>query len=127
MRSQALKWLMVEDDTATVESVTLSVEIYLPELTLKATDKGQEALQMLKQDDYDGVLIDLGLPDLDGLELIEKLRTFSRVRIVVLSARNNPEVISRALKLGANEYVTKPFHYRDLLKLLNEQSNSIIK
>jgi DNA-binding response OmpR family regulator len=127
MRSQALKWLMVEDDTATVESVTLSVEIYLPELILKSTDKGKEALQMLSQDDYDGVLIDLGLPDLDGLELIEKLRTFSQIRIVVLSARNNPEVISRALKLGANEYVTKPFHYRDLLKLLNEQSNSIIK
>jgi len=112
---------MVEDDATTVETIRLCLEIYLPTLTLEATGKGLEALQMLKQGDYKGILVDLGLPDIDGIELIEKLRTFSQVPIVVLSARNNPEVISRTLDLGADEYVTKPFDCWNLLELLDKK------
>jgi DNA-binding response OmpR family regulator len=116
-----MKILMVEDDAATVESVRLSLEIYLPTITLEATDSGQEALQKLSQDNYNGVLVDLGLPDIDGIELIEKIRSFSQVPVVVLSARNNPEVISQTLKLGANGYVTKPYDCWNLLKLLDNK------
>jgi CheY-like chemotaxis protein len=120
-----LKLLMVEDDAVTVEAVKLGFEIYLPTLIFKATDAGQEALRLLTQNDYDSVLVDLGLPDIDGLELIERLRTFSQIPIVVLSARNNPEVIQQALKSGANEYITKPFEYFKLIKILTNQMGMV--
>ena len=119
-----MKLLMVEDDAATVESVRLCLEIYLPALTLEATNKGLEALDLLKHRDYKGVLVDLGLPDIDGIELIEKLRTFSEIPILVISARNNQEIIRRTLDLGANDYITKPFDCWNLLKLLD---NKMIK
>ena len=118
-----MKLLMVEDSAATIESVRLCLEIYFPGSILKASASGQEALQMLSQDLFDGVLLDLGLPDIDGIELLEKIRSFSQVPIVVLSARHSPEVISRSLDLGANKYITKPFDTWHLLKTLDSQMN----
>ncbi len=85
-----------------------------------STSKGLEAVQMLQNDTYDGVIIDLGLPDIDGIDVIEQVRAFSTVPIVVVSARHSPEMISKALSLGANDYITKPFDYRLLLNRLNK-------
>jgi two-component system KDP operon response regulator KdpE len=124
-RSQNLRLLMVEDDAATVEAVKLGLEIYLPALTFKAAGNGKEALQMLNQGGFDSVLVDLGLPDIDGIDLIKQVRTFSQIPIVVLSARSSQEVIYQALKSGANEYVTKPFRYCDLLKTLINQMSKV--
>jgi two-component system, OmpR family, KDP operon response regulator KdpE len=116
---------MVEDDAATVEAVKLGLEIHLPALGFKAAGNGQEALQMLNQGDYDSVLVDLGLPDMDGIELIKQLRTFSQIPIVVLSARSSPEAVCQALKSGANEYIIKPFKYFSLLKVLTDQMHKV--
>lgn len=115
-----LRLLMVEDDRATVESVKIGFEIYLPGITFTASGTGREALQMLTQDNYDCVLVDLGLPDINGIELINQIRSFSQIPLVVLSARSSHDVIYQALKSGANEYVIKPF---DPLKLFNLLTN----
>jgi len=112
---------MVEDDAATVESVKISFEVYLPDVIFEAIDKGLEALRLLVQGNYDCVLLDLGLPDIDGISVIEKLRTFSQIPIIVVSARTSQEVIYKALQSGANQYITKPYEYADLLKLVTNQ------
>jgi two-component system, OmpR family, KDP operon response regulator KdpE len=117
----------LEDDATTVESIRLCLEIYEPQSSLKTTGKGLEALKLLKDNRYDAVLIDLGLPDIDGTEVIEKLRQFSNIPVVVLSARHSPEVISNALSLGADDYITKPFDYRLLLKRVNNLVNKSAK
>lgn len=114
-----MKILLIEDDATTVESIKLCLEIYEPTSTLTATSKGQTALDILKKEHYDAALIDLGLPDIDGIVVIEKLRAFSHIPIVVLSARHGSDVIEQALSLGADDYITKPFDYRNLLKRLN--------
>jgi two-component system KDP operon response regulator KdpE len=114
-----MKLLLIEDDETTVESIKLCLEIYEPNSSIDSIGKGLEALESLKTHQYDAVLVDLGLPDIDGTTVIEQLRTFSQIPAVVLSARHSPEVISRALSLGADDYVTKPFDYRNLLKRLN--------
>jgi two-component system KDP operon response regulator KdpE len=112
---------MVEDDAATVESVKISFEVYLPTVTFEAINNGLEALRLLGQGNYDCVLLDLGLPDMDGITVIEKLRTFSKIPIIVVSARTSQEVIYKALQSGANQYITKPYEYADLLKLVTSQ------
>jgi two-component system KDP operon response regulator KdpE len=115
-----MKILLIEDDMETVESIRLCLEIYEPDIELISTNKGLDALEMLKEGDFEGAIVDLGLPDIDGTVVIEKLRSFSSIPVVVLSARYSPEVISQAMSMGANEYITKPFNYRFLLKRLNE-------
>jgi DNA-binding response OmpR family regulator len=114
-----MRLLLIEDDTTTVESVKLCLEIYEPTSKIKSTGKGLEAIALLKSEKFDAVLIDLGLPDIDGIEVIEQLRTFSQIPAVVLSARHSPDVIAKALTLGADDYITKPFDYRLLLKRLH--------
>jgi DNA-binding response OmpR family regulator len=118
-----MKLLLVEDDETTVESIKLCLEICEPDSSIKSLSKGLDALALLKDETFDAVLIDLGLPDIDGTEVIEQLRCFSKIPVVVLSARHSPEVVARALELGANDYVTKPFDYRNLLKRLKALIN----
>lgn len=118
-----MRVLIVEDDITTIESIKLCLEIYEPDSTLFYTHKGKDALKMLKDDEYDGVIIDLGLPDIDGVEVLKQLRSFSDIPVVVLSARQSPEVIRKALEYGANDYITKPFEYKNLLKRLNKLIN----
>ena len=118
-----MKLLLLEDDITTVESIRLCLEIYEPQSSLTTTGKGLEALQLLKDNRFDAVLIDLGLPDIDGSEVIEQLRKFSNIPAIVLSARHSPGVISNALSLGADDYITKPFDYRLLLKRVNNLVN----
>ena len=118
-----MKLLLIEDDLPTVESIKLCFEIYESDSTVFSTDKGLEALRLLKNETFDGVIVDLGLPDIDGTVVIEQLRNFSQIPVVVLSARQNPESISKALELGANHYIVKPFNYRLLLNKLHEILN----
>ncbi len=111
-----MKLLLVEDDTTTVESVKLCFEINDPETKIIFTGKGTDALRMLKFDQYDGVILDLGLPDIDGMEVLTELRSYSKMPVIILSARHSLNIIARATELGANDYVAKPFDYKLLVK-----------
>jgi DNA-binding response OmpR family regulator len=112
--------LLIEDDLSTVESIKLCFEIHEPGSNVISTNKGLDAIQMIKDSVFDAVIIDLGLPDVDGTQVVESLRHFSSIPALVLSARHSPDVISKALALGANDYITKPFDYKSLLNRLNE-------
>ncbi|HVV65090.1 MAG TPA: response regulator transcription factor [Rhizomicrobium sp.] len=79
---------------------------------------GAETMKALAKDRPDAVILDLGLPDEDGFAIIEKVRAASLVPIVVLSARSDVEGKVRALELGADDYVTKPFDMAELLARL---------
>ncbi len=113
-----MKILLVEDDGATVDSIKIGLEISRPEAAVTAVDKGSEALSRLKEESYDVVFLDLGLPDIDGLEVLRQIRCFSGVYIIIISARTNQTVIEQARNLGANDFILKPFAYRLLLDRL---------
>src|SRR5439155_6281731 len=74
-----------------------------------------EGLDRLRQDQPDVVVLDLVMPDLDGTEVIRQLRQWSRVPVIVLSALREQELKVKALELGADDYVTKPFGLEELL------------
>ena len=114
-----MRILLVEDDNLTIESIKLCLEIYEPESKLISTDKGLAAIKLLQENPCDAVIIDLGLPDIDGMEVLEKIRRFSRIPALILTARHNTESINRARELGADDFITKPFNYRILLNQLH--------
>ncbi|MFZ1413819.1 MAG: response regulator [Defluviicoccus sp.] len=76
---------------------------------------GEDALAHIRTDRPDIVILDLGLPDVDGIELIRTVRRASRVPIIVLSSRDNERGKVEALDLGADDYVTKPFGMDELM------------
>ena len=79
---------------------------------------GSDALKVFTKDRPDAVILDLGLPDQDGFAIIKAIRSNALTPIVVLSARNDVEGKVRALELGADDYVTKPFDMAELLARL---------
>lgn len=108
-----VKILIIEDEKAirNLISTALQTNGYHFEMA----SSGTSALLLLSTHQYDMVLIDLGLPDIDGVEIIKKFRTFSTTPIIVVSARSNDEDKINALDKGADDYLTKPFNVEELL------------
>jgi two-component system response regulator RegX3 len=102
--------LMVEDDDAIAEPLARGLEREGLEVARAAT--GEAALAA---GDYDVVLLDLGLPDVDGFEVCRRLRARSEVPIIVVTARGDEVDRVVGLELGADDYIVKPFGFRELL------------
>lgn len=79
------------------------------------TNTGKGALSLLVSEQIDLVLLDLGLPDVDGMEVIRRVREWSEMPIIVVSARDQDKEKAAALDLGADDYLTKPFSATELL------------
>ncbi|MCI2047707.1 MAG: response regulator transcription factor [Faecalibacterium sp.] len=75
----------------------------------------QNAMQAVVEGNFDLMLLDLGLPDYDGMEVIRKLRSFSEMPVIVVSARDQDKEKAAALDAGADDYLTKPFSSTELL------------
>lgn len=80
--------------------------------------EGLTGLQLLTRQSFDLILLDLGLPDIDGIELLRQLRQWSDIPVIVISARGKEQDKVTALDCGANDYVTKPFSAGELLARL---------
>lgn len=108
-----IKILVVEDDgpIRNLISTALQTNQYKYDLSVN----GEKALLSLSTHHYDIVLLDLGLPDKDGIEIIEQFRTFSMTPVIVISARSSDEDKINALDAGADDYITKPFSVEELL------------
>jgi DNA-binding response OmpR family regulator len=102
--------LVVEDDDAIAEPLAQGLQREGYKVTRVAT--GQEALE---QTDVDVVLLDLGLPDLDGYEVCRRLRAQASTPIIVITARGDEMDRVLGLEFGADDYVVKPFGYRELV------------
>lgn len=122
--------LVVEDDShiKNLISATLNANGYKYLLASNA----KEAILQITSHNPDIILLDLGLPDMDGIEIIEKVRGWSEVPIIVLSARSDDKDKIEALDKGADDYLTKPFSVEELLarirvaqrRMINHVTNS---
>ena len=108
-----LSILLVEDEKNICDfiSTSLSAQDY----RISTAHTGKEALPIITSQCPDLILLDLGLPDMDGMEIIRQVRTWSSVPIIVLSARSQEQEKVRALDLGADDYLTKPIGTSELL------------
>ncbi len=105
--------LVVEDDTALRRALGLSLRARGIDVLDVAT--GEQALTVAADGRADLVVLDLGLPDIDGFEVLERIRSFSAVPVIVLTARDRQADKVRVLDAGADDYVTKPFDPEELL------------
>jgi len=103
--------LIVEDDRTIAESITFILE--QDSFSCQWLDNGREALDYLENNKVDLVLLDVGLPDISGFDVLRKVRTKSDLPVVIISARDDESDQVLALEgLGANGYITKPFSPR---------------
>ncbi len=110
----SVKLLIVEDDASTVDVLVSAMELTWPGCRVDVAWDGQEALERFTELRPDLVLLDIALPHHDGFEVCRRMRQTSQVPILVLSGRSATVDKVRALRLGADDYLTKPF---DLLEL----------
>lgn len=105
--------LVVENDTAVCNLITTTLETH--DYRFHTAGTGEAAILEAVSHNPDIVLLDLGLPDMDGIDIITKIRTWSNMPIIVVSARSEDTDKIDALDAGADDYLTKPFSVEELL------------
>lgn len=105
--------LVVEDDKPIRNFITTSLKAQ--GFNYIETEKGMEAIALSMSHKPDLIILDLGLPDIDGIEVVKKIREWSKVPIIIVSARENERQKIEALDKGADDYLTKPFGIGELL------------
>jgi len=112
----AARVLIVDDEPAMLRALLINLRARRYDVTTAPT--GRAALAEAARRPPDAVILDLGLPDVDGVEVIRELRGWSRAPVIVLSGRTGSGDKIGALDAGANDYVTKPFSMEELLARL---------
>ena len=109
-----MRILLVEDDAATSKSITMMLRSV--DMVVDATDLGEDGLEIGKLYDYDLIILDLMLPDMDGLDVLRRLRN-SKVEtpVLILSGLTESEMKVKGLGSGADDYLTKPFVKEELM------------
>ena len=108
--------LVVEDDAPVRNLITTTLKAH--DYKFVTAQNGSNAIMEASSHNPDIVLLDLGLPDMDGVEVIERIRTWSDMPIIVISARSEDKDKIDALDAGADDYLTKPFSVEELLARL---------
>ncbi len=110
-----MKVLVVEDSPQIVETLQLCFDLRWPGTTVVSTDSGKKAPQLVETESPDLVILDLGLPDVDGLNVLQEIRSFSDIPVLILTGRDDEVSKVKGLELGADDYVTKPFSHIEFL------------
>ena len=105
--------LVVEDDAPVRKLIGTTLKMH--NYDYMTATSGESAIMMASSHNPDVVLLDLGLPDIDGIDIIKKIRTWSQMPIIVISARAEDKDKIDALDAGADDYLTKPFSVEELL------------
>ena len=109
-----MRILLVEDDPTTSKSIELMLQN--ANLNVYATDLGEEGIDLAKLYDYDLILLDLNLPDMNGHEVLRQLRIAKvETPILILSGQDDTENKLKGFGFGADDYMTKPFHRQELI------------
>ncbi|WP_312831759.1 response regulator transcription factor [Sedimentibacter saalensis] len=110
------KILVIEDDKKILNFVTMALKA--KGYSIVTAHNGNEGILSFRTENPDIMILDLGLPDMDGIDIIKQVRNVSNIPIVVVSAREQDSDKIQALDEGANDYVTKPFSMGELLARL---------
>ena len=110
-----IRILLVDDEPDVIESVQLGLTLQWREVEVLGVQRGEQAVDLVEKERPDIVLLDIGLPDMDGFAVLSELRRFSDVPVVMLTARDDAMDKVKGLELGADDYITKPFNHLELM------------
>lgn len=110
-----MKLLIIEDDPVINETVTICFNLRWPEAEVVAADSGEAGVKLAASESPDVVILDVGLPGMDGYETLRQLREVTDVPAIMLTARDTEVAKVKGLEWGADDYITKPFSHIELL------------
>ena len=110
-----MKVLLIEDDREIVEAVSLAFQIRWPEAKVVSTHLGEKGVELVESEAPDVVILDLGLPDINGFEVLRQIRLFSPVPTIILTVRSEEGDVVKGLEWGADDYIIKPFRQLEFL------------
>lgn len=112
-----MKFLVINDSSEIIDVLTLCFNLNWPEVELLSASEGGKGLELVRQHAPELVILDVNLPDTNGLEVLQCLRSFSDVPVVMLSVSDEQDVdICHYLEAGAADYVVLPFSCMDLIE-----------
>ena len=110
-----LKILIIEDSPSIVETISLAIEMRWTDAKIISTAQGEPGVDMAESESPDVIILDLGLPDISGFDVLKLIRLFSDVPILILTVRSDEADIVKGLEWGADDYMIKPFKQLELL------------
>jgi two-component system KDP operon response regulator KdpE len=114
------KRVLVVDDEPGIGYV-LEIKLRLSGYDVVTTTSGAEAIKLIREQEPDVVLLDIVMPDVTGFDVMESVRKFSKVPIIVFTARH--DIAETALKNGANDYIAKPFYPNQMVEKIESVLN----
>lgn len=110
-----MKILVVEDSLEIIDAVSHTVQLRWPEASFISTTMGETGVEMARREQPDVVILDLGLPDITGFQVLHEIRSFSDVPLILLTVRGDEIDKIKGLEMGADDYIVKPFSPGELL------------
>jgi two-component system KDP operon response regulator KdpE len=110
-----MRVLVVDDEPDVIKVIGMSFRMQQPAWEVIGAETGPEALALIERERPDVVLLDVGLPEMGGFEVLKAIRLFSEVPVLMLTVRDDEVSKVQGLELGADDYVTKPFSHLELL------------
>lgn len=110
-----MKALVIDDDPGIVEVVSICFQLRWNGATVISANDGGKGLELVEAESPDVVILDIGLPDMDGFQVLREIRRFSQVPVIMLTVRGEDTDVARGLELGADDYITKPFSHVELM------------
>ena len=110
-----MKVVVVDYSVGIIEIVTLCLQLQWESTEVLPAKDGSEGLELIERENPDLVILDIGLPDMDGLQVLSEIRRFSNVPVIMFTVKNEDTDIAKGLELGANGFVAKPFSHIELL------------
>ncbi len=110
-----MKVIVVDDSPEILEVVSLCFQLRWSDAELVSAGTGSAGLELIEAENPDIVILDIGLPDMDGYEVLREIRRFSQVPVIMLTVRGEDTDVARGLELGADDYITKPFSHIELV------------
>jgi DNA-binding response OmpR family regulator len=112
------KFLIIDDSDNVIEALTLLLMLSWPHAVIVSARRGEQGIMMAEKEMPDIIILDLGLPDISGYEVLSSIRLFSDVPIIILTVRSSEDDIFKGLGLGADDYLVKPFKRLEMLARL---------
>ena len=110
-----MKVLVIEDDPGIIEVVSLCFQLRWSGTSVVSAESGSHGLELVETENPDVVILDIGLPDMDGYGVLKEIRRFSDVPVLMLTVRGEDTDIAKGLEMGADDYITKPFSHIELI------------
>jgi DNA-binding response OmpR family regulator len=110
-----MKALIIEDERKIIDAIKVAFEFRWPDAELIDSTTGQKGIELVRSEAPDIVILDLNLPDISGYGVLKALRQFTSVPVIILTVRSDNEDMLKGLEYGADDYITKPFNYMNLL------------